>query len=139
MSKCPHCEQNLKIPERYLRNAATYHNIVIAVTECCNKAIHIRPVVKFEFTKYSGTRVEDDWGVPIQGSVERYLKDIAEDYQFRVGHPRYCGFLNTEPGINEAGRQFIENVFKYQSVLDKLGMKLESGYSLEETVFTKNS
>ena len=138
MSKCPHCEQDLKIPERYLRNAATYHNIVLAVTECCNQAINIQPIISFQFTTYTGTRVEDDWGVPIQGSVERYLEQIAADVQFRKDLPNhYMGFLNTEPGNSEAGRQFIENVEKYRDTLNRLGLSLEPGYDLEETVFTK--
>ena len=139
MSKCPHCEQELRIPSHYLNNAGTYHNIVLAVTECCNQPLTITPITSFKFAKYTGTRVEDDWGVPVQGSVERYLEQIASDVQFRKDLPNhYCGFLNTEPGNSEAGRQFIENVEKYRATLDRLGLSIEPGYDSEETVFTKN-
>lgn len=138
MSKCPHCEQDLKIPARYLRNASTYQNIVLAVTECCNQPLNIQPVTSFKFSKYTGIRVEDDWGVPIQGSVERYLENIASDVQFRKDLPnQYMGFLNTEPGNSEAGRQFIENPEKYRETLNRLGLSMEAGYDLEETVFIK--
>jgi len=74
MSKCPHCEQDLIIPERSRRNVTFYHVSVIVVTECCNNPINLRPVMTFEYSRYTGNKVEDDWGVPIVGPTHPLAK-----------------------------------------------------------------
>lgn len=74
--------------------------------------------------------------------VNTYLHNIASDYQFDKDSPEYCGFLNTEPGDSKEGILFINSMQKYglmspyNETLKMLGLHLEPGYSLEETVFT---
>lgn len=60
--KCPHCNEELSVPQRCLINAETYHNSVLAITNCCGKGVNIRPITKFDITAYTGTKTEDDWG-----------------------------------------------------------------------------
>ncbi len=65
---CPHCNKKLDINAIPFRNAETYHNSVLSTTECCGKAIIIRPITIFEVVAYKGDRDTDDWGNKIIGS-----------------------------------------------------------------------
>ena len=74
--------------------------------------------------------------------VNTYLHNIASDYQFDKESLEYCGFINTEPGTSKEGTLFINSIQThglmppYNETLRMLGLHLEPGYSLEETVFT---
>jgi hypothetical protein len=72
--------------------------------------------------------------------VEKYLANIASDYQFDKTSNDYTGFLNVEP--NEQGKaaiEFINNVNKYKSLMKKFGLSLSPGYDGDEAVFVKES
>lgn len=72
--------------------------------------------------------------------VEKYLANIASDYQFDKTSNDYTGFLNVEP--NEQGKaaiEFINNVNKYKSLMKKFGLSLSPGYNGDEAVFVKES
>ncbi len=64
MSKCPHCGEELQIPNRAYFNCDQYGKSAVVATECCGGAIHMTPVRSYRFEPYAGRETEDDWGVP---------------------------------------------------------------------------
>lgn len=63
--KCPHCFKELDIPDVVYLNAATYHQTNLIVTNCCENPVLVRPIIRFEVTKYEGKETQDYWGNPI--------------------------------------------------------------------------
>lgn len=66
MSKCPHCNQELRIDECVRSNVETYGLPSLTVVSCCGHAIRVSRVVTFSVAPYDGDRTEDDWGNPIK-------------------------------------------------------------------------
>lgn len=62
--KCPVCKKELKIPERAYRNTDTYGESCVVTTECCKTLINLCPRREWDAYRYSGSEIEDDWGVP---------------------------------------------------------------------------
>ena len=67
--------------------------------------------------------------------MEQFIKDIANDYQFDKSHPEYCGFLNINPTEHEMGLNFVKNWRKYDLLMHRYGIRLESTPNEDEAVF----
>ncbi len=61
--KCPHCNEELKVPERAFRNADTYSRSVRVATECCYKLVRLTPQRAWSVSTEVIDADEDDWGV----------------------------------------------------------------------------
>lgn len=59
---CPHCGNELQLPENVAVYCDRYVRCCVSVTECCGKAVHIEPYVSLRVDKYAGYRLEDNWG-----------------------------------------------------------------------------
>lgn len=62
---CPHCKAALALPLAATTNVERYGLQSIATTECCGKAMLVKPVRTFTVQVYVGDREKDDWGIPI--------------------------------------------------------------------------
>ena len=60
--KCPHCYNDIKLPERAYKNADSYNNPCVVRTECCLSLIRLTPIRTYAVTQYEGTDKTDDWG-----------------------------------------------------------------------------
>ena len=89
---CPHCDKELRYPNRAWHNAVNYKKTVRVTTECCYKIISLTPVssVKIEkavgqFTDRDGNMM-DDWCVP-EGELgkEEYELMDAEISKSQLG------------------------------------------------------
>ena len=67
--------------------------------------------------------------------MEQFIKTIAEDYQFDKSHPDYCGFLNIEPSAHAMGLAFVKNWRRYDTLMYRYGIGLESAPSEDEAIF----
>ena len=45
----------------------SYHNPVLARTDCCGLGLQLYPKMSYEAVPYTGTKAEDDWGLPLDG------------------------------------------------------------------------
>ena len=71
--KCPHCQNELKVPGRAWHNASAYDKRVAVTTECCGGLVVITPVRSYDITTAWGK--EDDWGIPTgPDSKEAYAR-----------------------------------------------------------------
>ena len=66
MSICPHCGNELKVPERAYFNCDQYGTSAVVATECCGHGVRIQPVRSYRITVYDGNMTDDDWGVPFK-------------------------------------------------------------------------
>lgn len=63
--KCPHCKQELTLPNRAWHNVENYiPRTALTITECCGKIIRLTGRV--EFTAIASYEKEDDWGFEIE-------------------------------------------------------------------------
>lgn len=69
------------------------------------------------------------------GEMEQFIKDIANDYQFDKSHPEYCGFLNINPSEHEMGLAFVKNWRRYDTLMYRYGIGLESAPNEDEAIF----
>lgn len=60
--KCPHCENELLIPDNAVWNMEIYQNGCTVATLCCGKGVSCSPVFTFTVRPYTGTETEDNWG-----------------------------------------------------------------------------
>ena len=67
--------------------------------------------------------------------MEQFIKNIAEDYQLDKSHPEYCGFLNIDPSDHIMGITFIKNWKKYDDLMYRYGIRLESTPNVDEAIF----
>jgi len=59
--KCPHCANELILPNRVLHNLA-YGKPLTSVTECCGKLLRVAPVRSYRVELVDPTIRVDDWG-----------------------------------------------------------------------------
>ena len=77
----------------------------------------------------------------IQSQVLKLITFISNDPQFKVGSPDYLGYMNChEDGFldadnQEAFRELVENMHYYRYMLYALGLNVEVGFDLDETIF----
>lgn len=62
MSKCPHCQSELRIADCVYGNVETYGKSALASTECCSRGVWVSRRITFNIAPYSGDRTQDDWG-----------------------------------------------------------------------------
>ena len=71
--KCPHCKEELQIPDRVYHNCEAYGGTNRSVTNCCGKLVNVRPIVKFGITSVLECELNDDeddtdsWGIATWG------------------------------------------------------------------------
>lgn len=63
---CPHCNSQTLIPVNAINNAINYREPNLVSLPCCNRAIVIKPIIQWEYDRYEGTKVTDDWGNDIE-------------------------------------------------------------------------
>ena len=63
---CPHCGEKEFVPNRTRRYADTYLASCLSVTLCCEKGIKVTPIRSYRVEAYSGSKLEDDWGIPFK-------------------------------------------------------------------------
>jgi hypothetical protein len=66
MSTCPHCKNEISLPEQAVGNIMRYGNSVTTVTECCGFGVRLTPKTSFTIRPYEGQETEDDWGREIK-------------------------------------------------------------------------
>jgi len=66
--KCPNCNKDIEISSTAFRNAESYSldSSVLAHSECCGIGFEVEAIISFNITPYFGSRIEDDWGIPIK-------------------------------------------------------------------------
>lgn len=79
MSKCPHCNEFLKIPECVYINVETYGRSALVSTECCGHGVMVSRKVSFGINAYCGERTEDDWGEDIKSTKPKCQAVINEE------------------------------------------------------------
>jgi len=67
--------------------------------------------------------------------MEQFIKDIANDYQLDKSHPEYCGFLNIDPIDHAMGTTFVKNWRRYDALMHRYGIGLESTPNSDEVIF----
>ncbi len=73
----------------------------------------------------------------------KMLVDIKEDYQFNPEDPGYLGFINVGLDLwvgRDAKRTWFYIVSRpdlFKPIFEELGLVLEEGLDLDETVFTQ--
>lgn len=60
--KCPHCNNELRVPDYALNNADAYHQMCLVRTKCCGGMVMVTPQRSYTIEPYNGNRTEDDWG-----------------------------------------------------------------------------
>jgi hypothetical protein len=65
--KCPHCNEECKIPVKAEHNVMGYDCAVIVATECCGKGVRFSAVRSYKLSAYEGNKTNDDWGVEFSG------------------------------------------------------------------------
>ena len=63
--KCPHCQNDLKIPEHAKLSMAYYGKAVNIKTDCCHKIVKCFPRTVYE--AFVSNLQEDDWGDTVEG------------------------------------------------------------------------
>lgn len=63
MNICPHCGNDLLLPDNTLTNMESYMKPVVSVTTCCGALVNLIPSLTFRVSElHNSTRMEDDWG-----------------------------------------------------------------------------
>jgi hypothetical protein len=85
--KCPHCQEELSVPENAVTSMQTYGSGCRTVTECCGHAVLLAPVFTYRAqpslswptarTDDGDVLYEDDWGRPYKPTTkearDRYM------------------------------------------------------------------
>lgn len=62
MTKCPHCDKELRVDAIATWNVDQYGNSVVSATKCCGYGVTISRVISYSVHKYNGNSTEDYWG-----------------------------------------------------------------------------
>ena len=79
--KCPHCNRDLKIPNRAYHNVEAYRKPLKVTTICCNKIIELAAKITFRAEIVAGNNwdddIVDDWAIPGDSRATRIYKEMG--------------------------------------------------------------